>query len=111
MRMDGGTEFQLCLHFLANMPVADVDEVAGYGGCGGHFGRDQMRATAAALAAFEVTIARRGAALAGLKNVGIHAQAHGAAGLAPVESCLDEDLVETLGFGLRLDGLRAGNDH
>jgi len=40
------------------MPVADVDELAGDGGCGGHFRRDQMSAATAALAAFEVAIDR-----------------------------------------------------
>ena len=70
-----------------------------------------MRAAAAALAAFKVAVAGGGAALTGRKNVGIHSQAHGAAWLAPVESGFNEYLVEALGFSLRLDGLRAGNDH
>src|SRR5580700_4239147 len=70
-----------------------------------------MRAATAALAAFKVAIGSGGAALAGLKNVRVHSQAHGAAGLAPVKAGFDEDLVEAFGFSLRLDGLRAGNHH
>ena len=31
-----------------NVPVANVDEVAGDSGCGGHFGADQMSSSAAA---------------------------------------------------------------
>ncbi len=94
-----------------NFPVADVDKVAGDGGGCGHLGRDEVGASTAALAAFEVAVAGGGAALAGRKNVGVHAQAHGAAGLAPVEAGLAEDAVEAFVFGLSLDGLRAGNDH
>ena len=79
-------------------PVANVDEVAGDCGRGGHFRRDEVSASAASLAAFEVAVAGGGATLAGRKNVGIHAQAHGAAGLAPVESGFAEDAVEAFGF-------------
>ena len=75
--------------------------MAGDGGCGSHLRTDEMRAPTAALAAFEVAIAGGGATLAGRKNVGIHAQTHGAAGLAPVEAGFDEDFVEAFGFGLR----------
>ena len=39
------------------------------------------------------------------------AEAHGAAGLAPLEAGGLEDGVEAFGFGLALDGLRAGDDH
>src|SRR6185437_13670656 len=78
--------FNLGRYFFPNFPIANVDEVAGDGGGCGHFRRDEVRATAAALAAFEVAIAGGSAALAGRKNVGVHAEAHGAAWLAPVES-------------------------
>ena len=76
--------------------------MAGNGGRRGHLRRDQVRASAASLAAFEVAVAGGGAALAGRKNVRIHAQAHGAAGLAPVEARFFEDAVQALGFSLRL---------
>ena len=66
---------------------------------------------AAALAALEVAVRGRGAALARLQDVGVHSQAHRAAGLAPLEPGLPEDLVEALLLGLRLHLLRAGHDH
>ena len=47
----------------------------------------------------------------GCEDVGVHAQAHRAAGLAPVEAGAAEDLVEALGLGLGLHLLRARHDH
>src|SRR5579863_1571594 len=70
-----------------------------------------MRASAAALAPFEVAVAGGGAALAGRENVRVHAEAHGAAGLAPVESGFAKDTIEAFAFGLRFDSLRARHDH
>ena len=49
-------------------PVADVDEVALDGGRGGHLRADEVGAPAAALAALEVAVRGRGAALAGLER-------------------------------------------
>ena len=98
-------------HYAFTSQLRISTEVPGDGGCGSHLGRDQVRASAASLAAFEVAVAGGGAALAGRENVGIHGQAHGAAGLAPVEAGFLEDAVQALGLGLRLDGLRAGNHH
>ncbi len=59
----------------------------------------------------KLRLAGGGAALAGLEDVGVHAEAHAAAGLAPLEAGGLEDLVEAFFFGLALDGLRAGDDH
>src|SRR4051812_39162216 len=92
-------------------PVADVDEVALDGGRGGHLGRDEVRAAAAALAPLEVAVGGRGAALAGLQDVRVHAQAHRAAGRPPVEAGGAEDLVEALALGLKAHLLGAGDDH
>src|SRR5262249_26581048 len=94
-----------------NLPIADVDEVACHGGRGGHFGANQVRTTALALAALEVAVRGRGAALARAQDVRIHAEAHRAAGLAPFEPGRLEDLVETLLLGLRLDQAGAWDDH
>ena len=74
-------------------------------------GRDEVRAPAAALAALEVAVRGRGAALAGLEDVGVHPQAHRAARGAPVEAGGAEDVVEPLGLGLRGHGLGARDDH
>src|SRR3954471_19014925 len=70
-----------------------------------------MRAPAAALAALEVAVGGRSAALARGEDVRVHAQAHRAARGAPVEAGAAEDLVEALALGLRADLLGAGNDH
>lgn len=90
---------------------AHVGEVAYDGGGGGHDGRHQVGAAAGALAAFEVAVRGGCAALARCEDVWVHAQAHGAAGLTPVEAGFDEDLVETLLLGALLDKARAGDDH
>src|SRR6478672_7863561 len=90
---------------------SDVDEVPFDGRRGGHLRGDEVRAAAAALAALEVAVRGRGAALAGLEDVRVHAQAHRAAGAAPVEAGGAEDLVEPLGLGLGGDRLGAGHDH
>src|SRR4051794_3472048 len=92
-------------------PVPDVDEVPFESGCGGHLGTDQVRAAAAALAAFEVAVRGRGAPLARLEDVGVHAQAHRATRLAPLEAGLLEDPVEALLLRLGLHLLGAGHHH
>jgi len=43
---------------LIELPLSYINKVPRDGGCGGHHGADQVRAAAAALPAFEVTIAR-----------------------------------------------------
>ena len=64
-----------------------------------------------ALAAFEVAVRGRGAALARLQLVGVHRQAHAAARLAPLEAGGFEDLVQPLGLGLLFHLHRARHDH
>src|ERR1022692_1543733 len=61
-----------------------------------------MGASTTPLAALEVAIARAGASLAGLEDVGVHAEAHRAARIAPVRSRTREDRVQALRFGLHL---------
>ena len=90
---------------------AGVGEGAGDGGGGGHGGGHEVGAAALALAALEVAVAGGGGPLAGGELVGVHGQAHRAAGLAPVEAGGGEDLVEALGLGLVLHRERAGDDH
>src|ERR1700680_303872 len=85
------------------LPVPHVDEMPGYCRGGGHGRRNEMRAALVALAALEVAVRGRGATLAGIELVGIHGEAHRAAGLAPLEAGLDENLVEAFGFGLLFD--------
>src|SRR6266404_3882919 len=89
---------------------ADVDKMAGDGGGGGHYRADEVRAAVFALAALEVAVAGAGAAFVGRQDVGVHADAHAAAGVAPLETGGAENLVEAFFFGLRLDAARAGNN-
>ena len=90
---------------------AHVREAARDGGRRGHGGRHEVRAPAGPLAALEVAVRRRRAALLGPQLVGVHREAHGAAGLAPLEARRFQNLVEALGLGLLLDEARAGHDH
>src|SRR3712207_8323853 len=60
---------------------------------------------------FRSTVTGRGAALARRERVGVHAEAHRAAGLAPLEPGGAENLVEPFRLGRALHGLRAGHDH
>src|SRR6059058_1648366 len=98
-------------HSSLILPRAHVREVSRHGGGGGHGGADEVRAPALALSALEVAVARRGAALARTQDVGVHPQAHRAAGLAPLEARLTKHRVKPLGFGRALHGLRAWHDH
>src|SRR3712207_1032033 len=75
-------------------------QLAGHGGGGGDLGRDQMGPPALALPALEVAVGRGGGALARVQRVRVHAQAHRAAGEAPLGARVQEDLVQALLLGL-----------
>src|ERR1043166_1986405 len=92
-------------------PLAHVDEVAGNRGGGGHHRRDEVGAAAEPLAPLEIAVRGRGATLARHELVRIHGEAHGAAGLAPFETGLDENLVEPFRLRLILDQAGARTDH
>src|SRR5262249_44150577 len=81
------------------MPVAHVNKAAGNGSGSGHRRAYQVRAPARSLAPLEVAIAGGSAALAGLEPVGIHAQAHGASGLAPFKPGFSKDAMQAFLFG------------
>src|SRR4026209_459179 len=76
-----------------SMQVADVDEAAGKGRSRRHDRRDEVGAAEPALTALEIAVRGRGAALARAKLIGVHAEAHGAAWLAPIEAGFLEDRV------------------
>src|SRR5882672_3099490 len=84
--------------------------MAGNGGGRGHRRAGEMGAPARSLAADEVAVRRRDAALSRRDGVAVDREAHRAAGLAPFEARLLEDAVDTLGLGLALDVLRARHD-
>jgi len=79
------------------------------GGCG-HYRADEMRAAVFALAALEIAVAGAGAAFVRWQDVGVHADAHAAASVAPLEAGGAENFVEPLFFGLRLDAAGAGDN-
>src|ERR1700677_1039390 len=97
--------------FMGLAPIPYVDETAGDRSRRGHCGRHKMGAAPIALTALEIAGRGRSAALAWAKLVGVHREAHRAAGLAPLEARGEEDLVEAFGLGLRLDQTRSRHDH
>src|SRR3954462_1300611 len=78
---------------------------------GGHGGGDEVGAAAFALPAFEVAVAGAGAALAGFELVGVHGQAHAAAGFAPFEPGFFEDAIEAFRFFFAFFLSAAGHNH
>jgi len=88
----------------------DVDEMAG-NGCGcGHNRADEVRAAVLALAALEIAIAGAGAALVRREDVGVHTDAHAAAGVAPLETGVAENFIEAFFFRLALNASGARDD-
>src|SRR5260370_34206171 len=78
------------------------------GGGGGHDRANEVRAAVFALTSLEIAIAGTGAAFVRRQDVGVHANAHAAPGIAPLEACGGENLVEPFFFRLRLYSSRAG---
>src|SRR3989304_5275947 len=72
----------------------DVDEAARDGGRRRHRGRHEMGARALALAALEVAVGGGGHALALARRLAVHADAHRAARLAPLEARSEEHTSE-----------------
>src|SRR5918998_1023114 len=98
-------------HLQRYAKLARRGEPAHDGGRRGHHGADEVRPAPLALASLEIAVAGGGAPLAGLQDVGVHAEAHGTARVAPVEAGLGEDLGQPLLLGLLFDAHRTGNDH
>src|SRR5438067_1067113 len=92
---------------IPSAPATNVDEVASNRRGGGHRRTHEVRAPTRALAALEVAVRGGRAALAGIQAVGIHAQAHRATGLAPLETRVAEHAVESFVLGLLLHYARA----
>src|ERR1700676_4859968 len=76
-------------------PIPYVSEMSGNRRRRRHHGADQVRASAAALASFEIPVAGRGAAFSRLQDVGIHAEAHRASRLAPFKAGIEKDTVQS----------------
>src|SRR4051812_31440274 len=76
-----------------------------------HGRTDQVSTPAFALATFKVAVGSAGAAFALGKLVAVHGKAHAAPRLAPLETGLLENDVQTFGFRLVLNKSAAGHDH
>src|SRR5258708_35688111 len=94
-----------------SFPLPHIDKATRDGCRCRHRGRHQVGATLVTLAAFEVAVGGRSAALARLELVRVHGQAHGTTRLAPFEASLDEDLVEAFGLRLLFDDTGTRHDH
>src|SRR5437016_3177236 len=93
-----------------NIEFAHVDEMTGNrGGCR-HDRADEVRAAVFALAPFEVAIAGAGAALMRRQDIGVHADAHTAAGVEPLETGVAKNFVQAFFFRLRFDAAGTGDD-
>src|SRR5262249_45390679 len=98
-RSSGATNPSRATNFSMSASHAPyVHEVPLKGGRCSHRWTQEVSAAACALAAFEVAVRGRCAALARFQPVVVHREAHRAAGLTPFESRRGENLVETLGF-------------
>src|SRR5439155_658410 len=96
---------------IRSSPPANVDEVSGDRGRRGHLGAHEVSPAAAALAALEIAVRGRSAALARLEPVCVHTQAHGAAGFAPLEAGVLENSVKAFVLRLRFHQARSRHDH
>src|SRR5690348_326547 len=76
----------LSIGSVPSLQIAHIGQAAGDGGGGGHGRTHQVRPAALALAALEIAVRGRGTALARRQLVGIHGEAHRAAGFAPLEA-------------------------
>src|SRR5699024_1052975 len=95
---------------LQDVQVGGAGQRAAHGGGRRDEWADQVGAPALALAPLEVAVARRGGTLARREDVGVHAQAHRAAGEAPLGPRLEEDLVQALLLGLQAHPGRSRHD-
>src|SRR5262245_24862625 len=93
------------------LPLSHIHKMPRDRGGGGHGGGDEVRTASFALAAFEIAVARAGAALTRLQLVRVHRQTHRAARFAPLEARFFEDAVETFLLSLPLDLTAARDDH
>src|SRR5262249_23215657 len=102
---------KLCIRSILIAPVADIDKTPRDSSGSGHGGAPQVGASACALPAFKVAIAGGKAAPTRFEPVRVHAQAHGAAGLAPFEAGVGKDAVQAFLFCGVLHLLRSRHDH
>ena len=66
-----------------------------------------MSSPALTLAALEISIRRAGGTLSAQEHVVIHSDAHATTRIAPLESSVAKDFVQSLGFGFHFHPARA----
>src|SRR5258708_25197746 len=110
-RSSGATRPFSTVNLSISSPLANVDEVPGDRGRRGLLRAQEVGPAAGALPALEIAIRSRSASLARLEPVCVHAQAHGAARFAPLESGVFEDPVKAFVLCLRFHQARARYDH
>src|SRR5207247_6221677 len=96
---------------LGAAPRAHIDELAGDRGRSSHRGTHEMGAAATPLPPLEVAIGSGGATLPDTQHVGIHAEAHRTAGVAPFEAGLAEHAIQYFPLRFPFDEMRPGNAH
>src|SRR3954468_862362 len=97
-----GTAVPACtvnLSMFVSLQISGAGQRAAHGSGGGDERRHEMRAAALALPSFEVAVGRRCAALTRRELVGVHAETHRAARLAPLAAGGGEHLVQALLLG------------
>mmetsp|Transcript_21506 Transcript_21506/g.62977 ORF Transcript_21506/g.62977 Transcript_21506/m.62977 type:complete len:454 (-) Transcript_21506:323-1684(-) len=70
-----------------------------------------MSPSSVPLPSLKVTVRRGSASFLRLELVGVHGEAHGTSGFAPVEAGVDQYLVQPFLLGLILDEAGSGHDH
>src|SRR5581483_1855117 len=94
-----------------SVPAAHVGEMSLDGGGSSHGGADKVGPSTAALASFKIAVAGRCATLAGAEDIGIHAQAHGAARVAPLEAGALKNFRKAFLFGGAFHFLRSRHNN
>lgn len=70
-----------------------------------------MSSSSWSLSSLEISITRTRASLSWAEHIRIHSETHRASRLSPVESSVDEDRVESFGFGLGFDETGSWYNH
>src|SRR5712675_57889 len=96
---------------IKSSPLPDIDKVPGDRRSGSHLRAHEVGPAGGALPAVESAVRGRSAALARLEPVRVHAQAHGAAGFAPLEAGVLENPVKAFVLRLRFHQTRSRHDH
>src|SRR6185369_7800820 len=110
MLIDLANPDKSCKSCLSKLPLPDIREVSLNRCRRRHHRTHEVRAPAASLPPFKVSIARRRAPFTRLQDIRVHPQTHRAPCLAPFETRLVENAIETLALRRLLHLLRTGHN-